>query len=140
MNISTSFMSMTIIFIELFVFTRNLIKQCIPCFRRTNIVLQSNVYDNRALDLVCKRNTIEIRKGIFHCFTTTWVMSQVIVYFLVWIGMSQFNSIHVSTLIRGTGRRGLNFLSHCRRCDCEAPTLATTCHSNSLRVDFIPIE
>src|SRR5262245_53334531 len=135
--LSTSgIVAMAIIGIQLLVRSTNRVEQRVAGLRWTDIVLEPNIHDDRAGDLVGEVNAIEVGDGFLHHPVAVRMLAQIVVDLFIGIGMRQRDGIHEATEVWGTSRRGTHLRPHRGGGDGQTTTLTASRHANEGGLDL----
>ena len=82
-------MAVAIVRVELLVCGADLVEQGVAGFGRTDIVLQPDIDDDRAGDLVGEVDAIKVGQGVLYRWPTIRMLTQIVVDLLIGIGMGE---------------------------------------------------
>src|SRR5712691_7807026 len=127
---------MAIISVQLLVRGTDLVEQRVAGLRWTDIVLEPDIHDDRAGNLVGEVDAIEVGNGLLHQVVAVRMQAQVVIDLFIGIGMRQRDGIHETTEIWGTSRRGAHLGPHRGGGNGQATALTAARHANAAWLDL----
>ena len=132
--------SLIVVCVERLVGAGYLSEKRVSCFGRADVVLQADVDDYRAGYPVGEVYAVEVGERLLHLRAAFGMQAQVVVYFLVWVGVGELNGIHEPREVRRSGGCGADFGAQGGDGDGQSAALATSGDSDARRVRLFPAQ